>query len=65
MNGMKGDSMKTIAKSKKTREYGLDTKMPKLPLDRIRDCRKDSSNIGPKTNAIIKGGASRPNFFKR
>jgi len=41
------DRIKTILISKKITEIGLEIKILKFPLDIIRDCRKDSSNIGP------------------
>jgi hypothetical protein len=44
-------------------DIGLSRNMRKDPPDIIKDLRKLSSNIGPKTKARIKGVGSYPNFF--
>lgn len=47
-----------IAKLKQQSEIGRLKKIEKLPIDIRRLCRKESSILGPKINAITKGAAS-------
>jgi len=56
--------MRSMPTIRKQREIGRVMKISKLPLEMIRDPRKDSSNLVPKTKAMINGVASNLNFLK-
>jgi hypothetical protein len=46
-------------------ETGRVKKITKLPSDKINECRREYSTIGPSTNARINGAPSYLNFFIR
>ena len=54
-----------IARPKRTPEIGREKKIMKFPFDKIRDCRREVSIIGPRMNANKRGAASNLTFFIR
>jgi hypothetical protein len=46
----------------KVKEMGLEKKMAKLPPEITRDCLSGSSTMGPRINAIKKGGIGKSSF---
>jgi hypothetical protein len=64
-NGKTGNISNTNATSRQLVAMGLFRKIAKLPSDMNKDCRRDLSNIGPRTKAIARGAVSYLYFLRR
>lgn len=63
--GIKEVIKSMMAKMIVTAAMGRLKKIEKLPFERVRDCRRFDSNIGPRTKARMSGAGSYSNFLKR